>query len=542
MEDIEENEIDWKTKYEEISERLEGLEKISKDVLKEYEELTAECETLKTENASLAQKIIEKDKQIKEVNSLVQPAIAEYGKLKKKYSIEKECRQEAEYYACEVVQHNKKLKRQSMDLIGLMNRADHNFNIRDIKFEDEEEPTENRIENAHQQQLNTTIKNLKKEVSTLSTKLELTEIELKTEKENHQWVKESYETSKYQLKQTESALRKHKLALQELSKVSEEALTEYESLKGKYALEKKRRSFVEKKVAEITVDNSKLKRQSAALLSSVVTGDRLHHALMEIEDLTDKLEKQRQHYDQQIAELEERISEGSAEQVSKSVENTSLITEREDLEAKLRENEDKYTSLEAKYDKLLKAYEDSKRPPPPPPPPPPPAVNKGFLSMFKRTKKPDVQTMVKKTGGVVNEDFNKALEEMMENIKHGRSLRPTLKPVKESTDASGHSNFRMVLKSKSFDEIEKKPKQEGAAMIELSKIMQKMKCNNSGPELEPIVKDQGNSELAQVFRRVKKSGSIDESPVNMRIKLSQVHEERESEVILRKKPAVSADA
>jgi len=43
-----------------------------------------------------------------------------------------------------------------------------------------------------------------------------------------------------------------------------------------------------------------MKRQSEALLSKVIPGDQLHHALMEIEDLTDKLEKQRTHYDQQV--------------------------------------------------------------------------------------------------------------------------------------------------------------------------------------------------------------------------------------------------
>lgn len=38
---------------------------------------------------------------------------------------------------------------------------------------------------------------------------------------------------------------------------------------------------------------------------------------------------------------------------------------------------------------------------------------------------------VKKTGGNFNEDFNKALDEMMENIKRGKPLRPTLRPVRK---------------------------------------------------------------------------------------------------------------
>jgi len=38
---------------------------------------------------------------------------------------------------------------------------------------------------------------------------------------------------------------------------------------------------------------------------------------------------------------------------------------------------------------------------------------------------------VKLKGGNVSEDFNKALDEMMANIRSGKSLRPTLKPVKK---------------------------------------------------------------------------------------------------------------
>jgi len=54
---------------------------------------------------------------------------------------------------------------------------------------------------------------------------------------------------------------------------------------------------------QITVDNGKLKRQSAVLLSQVTPGDKLHMALMEIEDLTAKLEEQRQYYDTQVGEI-----------------------------------------------------------------------------------------------------------------------------------------------------------------------------------------------------------------------------------------------
>lgn len=38
---------------------------------------------------------------------------------------------------------------------------------------------------------------------------------------------------------------------------------------------------------------------------------------------------------------------------------------------------------------------------------------------------------VKTAGANMNEDFSKALDEMMENIKRGKTLRPALKPIRK---------------------------------------------------------------------------------------------------------------
>ncbi|XP_052772087.1 shootin-1-like isoform X2 [Mya arenaria] len=540
MGEPEDDNIDWKAKYKEDTAKLQKLETLSKDVLKEYDDLLKQFEELKSENASLSKKVSEKNAEIKTVNEYIDPAIAEYEKLKLKYEIEKGCRHEAEIYASQIHQHNKKLKRQTVDLCSMLSAGGSaNFNVVDLKFEDEDKE-EKEIENGYQTSLNNTIKELKNEVGHLKASLLSTQNDLEAKTENYKSMSSMYKAAKLKLKQTEKSLRDHKAALKELSTVSEEAYQEYENLQDKFNLEMQKRGFAERKMAELTVDNGKMKRQSAVLLSQVSPGDKLHLALMEIEDLTNKLEEQRKHYDRQISELEEKVDSGSSESMNAKEEETQALEgERDDLISRVKEYEDKYANLETEYDALLKKYEESKRPPPPPPPPPPPAISttKGFLNKITRKKKKDIEATIRLKGGVVNDDFSKVLEDMMSNIKTGKTLRKTLKPVITGTDEKGHTDVKMVLKSKSFDDIQSEasePKSDdGHAMKELNNIMKKFKRAHSVSDLEPLEKDQPESELAAVFRKVKKSASVDSDTdiVTRRSKLSQVTEERESEVI-----------
>lgn len=50
-----------------------------------------------------------------------------------------------------------------------------------------------------------------------------------------------------------------------------------------------------------------------------------------------------------------------------------------------------------------------------------------FYSYFTLT----ITIKVKTAGANMSEDFSKALDEMMENIKRGKTLRPALKPIRK---------------------------------------------------------------------------------------------------------------
>ncbi|WAR22398.1 SHOT1-like protein [Mya arenaria] len=442
MGEPEDDNIDWKAKYKEDTAKLQKLETLSKDVLKEYDDLLKQFEELKSENASLSKKVSEKNAEIKTVNEYIDPAIAEYEKLKLKYEIEKGCRHEAEIYASQIHQHNKKLKRQTVDLCSMLSAGGSaNFNVVDLKFEDEDKE-EKEIENGYQTSLNNTIKELKNEVGHLKASLLSTQNDLEAKTENYKSMSSMYKAAKLKLKQTEKSLRDHKAALKELSTVSEEAYQEYENLQDKFNLEMQKRGFAERKMAELTVDNGKMKRQSAVLLS-------------------------------QISELEEKVDSGSSESMNAKEEETQALEgERDDLISRVKE----------------------------------------FLNKITRKKKKDIEATIRLKGGVVNDDFSKVLEDMMSNIKTGKTLRKTLKPVITASEP------------KSDD---------GHAMKELNNIMKKFKRAHSVSDLEPLEKDQPESELAAVFRKVKKSASVDSDTdiVTRRSKLSQVTEERESEVI-----------
>ncbi|XP_045190042.2 shootin-1-like isoform X2 [Mercenaria mercenaria] len=535
--------VDWQAQYEEALEKLNQLETTSKDAQKQYDDLLEKHKTVEKQNEELHNKLHSQKDQLNEVNKLIEPALEEYNKLQNKYEIEKGCRHEAETYASQIVRQNKKLKRQSMDLIAVMNKSSTPLHLMNINLE-EDDSEDKKLENGYQESLNKTLRELKNEVAQLKASLSKSQDELQVEKDNYKWASEMYKSVKTQLQQTETSLKQHKEAMKELSTVSEAAYDEYENLKERYELEIKRRSVFEKKIEEVAVQNNKMKRQSEVLLMKLTPGDQLHKALMEIEDLTEKLNEQRKYYDAEISKLESKVQEHTDNKVLReSMESERLVleTEKDDLIKRVKDYEEKYAKLEEEYDALLKKYEDSKCPPPPPPPPPPPAItaSKGFLSRIVRKKKGD-RAKLKVAGANVNTDFNKALDEMMENIKKGKSLRPTLKPVKRGSGDAGSGDFRMILKSKSLDDVERQdtPQSPGSesdnsAMSELHNIMSKMKRTHSESDLlSPIESEHGESELARTFRRVKKSHSVDPVPdVQRRNKLSLVTEERESEVL-----------
>ncbi|KAL4231620.1 hypothetical protein ACF0H5_009200 [Mactra antiquata] len=547
------NETDWKTKYEDTTKQLKLLKLTSEDVRKEYDEVIRKKNELEKQNEELQRKVQEQKEQIKEVESLIEPALVEYNQLENKYEIEKGCRHNAESYASQIVQQNKILKRQSMDLIGLMNKSQTPLvpSLVELGLDDDHDEDKT-IENEYQEKLNSTIKELKNEVAHLKASLLKCQTDLQAEKDNYRWASSMYKSAKAQLHHTEQNLKQHKEAMKELSSVSEAAYTEYESLKNKYELEVKRRSVFEKKIEEVAVQNNKMKRQSEVILNKLTPGDQLHKALIEIEDLTDKLNEQRLYYDAEISKLQSQtVAQDKVDTVETDDENLdsmkqTLESEKDELIKQIKDYEEKYAKLETVCDDLRNKLEEAKRPPPPPPPPPPPAINtsKGFLSKIIKKKKIDKTATLQKSGASVNTDFNMALEEMMDNIKRGKSLRPALKPVKTG-GADGSNSYRMILKSKSLDdgiklrrsksESDDGSSQNGeSAMTELQKIMFKMKRTNSESDLlSPIETHHGESELARTFRRVRKSPSVDsiEGDVQMRNKLSLVEEERESELL-----------
>ncbi|XP_060584826.1 shootin-1-like [Ruditapes philippinarum] len=301
-----EESLDWKEQYEETLTKLKQLEVEQKDGRRKYDELFERHKGLENEKEELRNKLHNQKDQLEEVNKLIEPAIEEYTKLQNKYEIEKGCRHEAETYASQIVRQNKKLKRQSMDLIAVMNKSNTPLHLMDINL-DEDDPEDKKLENGYQESLNHTLRELKNEVASLKASLQKTQDELYVEKDNYKWASAMYKSVKAQLQQTETSLKQHKEAIKELSKVSEEAYEEYENLKGRYELEIKRRSVFEKKIEEVAVQNNKMKRQSEVLLMKLTPGDQLHKALIEIEDLTEKLDEQRKHYDAEIVDISAEV-------------------------------------------------------------------------------------------------------------------------------------------------------------------------------------------------------------------------------------------
>lgn len=551
------------TPDEDAERKSKQIEELSKDLLKEYDELQKQHEQTKAENESLKRQLVEKDKTLQDAKNLIEPAIQQYERLKNKYKIEKECRDKAQTYATKIYQHHNKLKRQSMDLIGLLDKQQ--IPITELQLGlDEEDELEEEVRGGYDSVLNQEIKEFKNQVADLQVQLHLSQSELQSEREAHQWDLERFSNMKVQLRQTEAQLEEYRKQLSEFTQDAEE---NYSNLQEMFREEQERRDIAERKMAELTVSENKMKRQSNALMLKVTPGEQLHKALMEIEDLTQTLEQQRNFYDEQIEQLKSQLGQSSSEETELiETELNSIKEEREDLVKRLEDFDKKYSTLEKQYSELQEKYEKLKCPPPPPPPPPPPLVPKsgGFLRK-KKKKTEDATTTLSKSGTAPHPDFNKALDEMMENIKKGRTLKPTMvQPVQKETDVESSGSFRTilksrscdvadqtketdaessetfgrVLKSRSFDTAEQLKKDPvGNPMNELQNIMNKMKRNPSvgsaGSENSvSTVKSSTDSELARTFMKVRNK-SIDKDPIPLRDpgKLTKVAEESESDIL-----------
>ncbi|XP_052706360.1 shootin-1-like isoform X4 [Crassostrea angulata] len=441
-----------------LQERYDVLKELSSQVLVRYDELLYKfLENEKVYNSTV-HKLKLRESQLKEMKKLIQPAISEYERMKLKYEIEFNCRTQAEMLATKITTQNKELKRQSKMLLDLQgpNPPDITKMNLDLDLDEKEDSMEE-----YRQEQSQKIQKLEEELIAVQQELGSLREDLGIEKDHSSKWKTKFEEMKESRNEAEKVVALYKEAMKDLSKVSEEAVREYEALQQKYELEKQCRSGAEQFATEIRIQNEAMKKQSMILLTEAASDPKLMLALHEVEQLTQELETQKQKYEQEIKELKKAAE--NEDKMFEELDNSAYVDEIRHLEAKVKQFEDQYNKLQDRYIALEARFEEATRPPPPPPPPPPPSLttkSKGFLSKFKREKK--------KPTGVQNvpqnDTFSKAMSEMMERINSGKPLTP---------------GARAPPRRRPSETVES----ETGAMKELNNILKKMKRTQSEADM-----------------------------------------------------------
>uniref|UniRef100_K1R7M1 Shootin-1 n=1 Tax=Magallana gigas TaxID=29159 RepID=K1R7M1_MAGGI len=355
-----------------LQERYDVLKELSSQVLVRYDDLLYKfLENEKVYNSTV-HKLKLRESQLKEMKKLIQPAISEYERMKLKYEIEFNCRTQAEMLATKITTQNKELKRQSKMLLDL--QGPNPPDITKMNFDLDLDEKEDSMEEYRQEQ-SQKIQKLEEELIAVQQELGSLREDLGIEKDHSSKWKTKFEEMKESRNEAEKVVALYKEAMKDLSKVSEEAVREYEALQQKYELEKQCRSGAEQFATEIRIQNEAMKKQSMILLTEAASDPKLMLALHEVEQLTQELETQKQKYEQEIKELKKAAE--NEDKMFEELDNSAYVDEIRHLEAKVKQFEDQYNKLQDRSQSVPQ-----------------------------------------------NDTFSKAMSEMMERINSGKPLTP----------------------------------------------------------------------------------------------------------------------
>ncbi|XP_019631786.1 PREDICTED: shootin-1-like [Branchiostoma belcheri] len=409
----------WQKKFRNSEENLSALKKLCIKAIHEFSELQLKYNENQQQYAELAERLEVTETQLEKLQSVSEAVYDEYMDVTTSLDVEKNCREEAEKYAANIVKENKQLKRASQMFI-----QQHGGQLPEIPvFENGDDSEVERL-NARNRELSDELSELKLLQSRTQRKLEKAEEDIRII--NQQYVEEC--TQHQETKKTQVSLEE---TIKKFQRVSVLALGEYQDLRSKFDMEKSCRVRAESYAAEMLRQQKAMARQSVIVMQSVAADERLTKSLQEVEELTTSLEQERFEHEQKIKEMEEQVTTAAdVEELEKKV--TLAMEETEAQEKRAQEAEEKVKALEKQVKELEEKLLQPIPPPPPPPlpPPPPPPVNPirsliSILGQRGNKKKPQA----KGKDGKELDPRELAMREMMDRIRSGKvQLRPTRLP------------------------------------------------------------------------------------------------------------------
>ncbi|PWA22295.1 hypothetical protein CCH79_00012540, partial [Gambusia affinis] len=396
----------------------------------------------------------EAQRQLKHIKRVSQMVIEEVGVLQTQLEIEKSCRENAEALATKLNCENRKLKYLSLSSRPCLDELLPS--ISDCIALEADGDAADSVGNSPDtfSQCQQQVKELRETVNGLLEEKKGFVCQIHEQQRQIEELTTQFEKNQEEMKQLRETVEQQSKTIKRFNRVSMMAAQEYEGMKEQLDLEQDLRVKAETYAHEMLVKQKEANRQSMLLLQSAEPSIQLLKALEDIAAITKTLEEEHLQRQLELLEVEKKEVEGRLEQTEKK---------NEELEKRVHELQE-----------AQKKITDSTSLPPPEP---------GFPD---RHHEEVIQRLQSKTAEGVDDVKVKAVNEMMERIKHGVVLRP--------------------VKSQDSKPPPCEEKQQESAMDELKCILETVKrspsrgSQESGPSgpSPPVKKD---TELEVILRR-----------------------------------------
>uniref|UniRef100_W5N0V1 Si:dkey-280e21.3 n=1 Tax=Lepisosteus oculatus TaxID=7918 RepID=W5N0V1_LEPOC len=421
--------------------------------------------------------------------------IEEVSVLQTQLEIEKSCRENAEALATKLNCENRKLKYLSLTSRPCLDELLPSISDC-IALEEEAEPQDPSPDpfTQYQQQ----VKDLQETVSVLLEEKKQLTCQLQDQQSQIEELTARIEKDQAEMKELHKTVEQQSKTIKRFNRVSVMAAQEYEDLREQLDLEQSLRQKAESYAHEMLVKQKEANRQSMILLQQADPSLQLLKALEDVASITKTLEDERQQHQQKVKELELELQESALRlKLSEQQKHLELVEEeKREADVRIQQLEEKNSQLESQVQELLDVQKTQ-------PSELGTALHALVLSslafercfrellsliaiMRKSSKnsKGPLKAEPAPVSGPVDDVKVKAVNEMMERIKHGVVLRPV----------------------KGQDTKQPQPpeeKQQESAMEELKGILDNVKKSPSRgfPEVAPGKKD---SELEVILRRRRK--------------------------------------
>uniref|UniRef100_A0A671LMX1 Shootin-1-like n=1 Tax=Sinocyclocheilus anshuiensis TaxID=1608454 RepID=A0A671LMX1_9TELE len=408
----------------------------------------------------------EAEMQLKHIKRVSQMVIEEVNVLQTQLEIEKSCRENAEALATKLNCENRKLKYLSLSSRPCLDELLPSISDC-ISLEEEtdtQDPGSDPFSQYKQQ-----VKDLQETVSSLLEEKKQLTCQLQDQQRQIEELTALTEKEQAEMKELHKTIELQSKTIKRFNRVSMMATHEYENMKEQLDLEQSLRQKAETYAHEMMVKQKEANRQSMILLQQADPSMQLLNALEDVASVTKTLEELRIQHQEKVKALEAELEECALRK-----QLVQLHRQLEILDEEKKETEGHFTALKPS------CHTQSLR------------TVLSLIAIMRKSSKGGKGTP-KLEQAPVNEAVNdvkvKAVNEMMERIKHGVVLRPV-----KSQDTKPSP----VAAAAAVEE-----KHQESAMEELKGILETVKKSPSRG-FQEVVHAKKDSELEVILRRRRK--------------------------------------